>query len=1078
MNLRKLSTANASVVFRKVLSAFPILLCLLFTSRAVMAQMPTAAISGHVVDASGATIPDASVMIRNTQTGISNTTTTNSSGNYSFATVPPGTYDVTVSKQGFKQIALMGIIANVGDHITEDVKMEVGAVSSSVTVTAGANNIDTTDASVSTVVDRQFVKNLPLNGRSFQSLLYMTPGVNTNAGSAATNDGASGGFVVNGQRGDENYWMIDGVSANIGINVGTPGPGGAGAVGATNIVGGTMALVSVDDLQEFRIETSTFAPEYGRTMGGQIGIVTSSGTNHFHGNLFEYLRNTVFDANNWFNDYYGQPKAPEIQNDFGGVVGGPILKDKAFFFFSDENLRLVQPGQLIATTFDQGVRAGTIPAMQPYVDMFPAPPANATDTSPGSGIVLYNASYSQPYNAYAASLRLDYHLSNNLSLFARYDHAPSSATITATEVNDLALEKDITKTATAGLTWIASDHVVDDFRANYSVSGGSSSSQVTSAYGGAPPPAPTFFPGPYNFSNANLYVDGAFGDGMTETNGNFATNYQRQWNFVDSLSVLMGAHNLKFGLDYRRMMPNYGQATYWSIPIFLAPSEFETGTPFLLVNSYYAPGRYKLQNLGAYAQDTWRVNSRFNMTYGLRWDVDFAPQTTESTPLPGITGFSLTSLANLAYAPPGTPPYTTHWGNIAPRIGGAYRLLTTPGRELILRGGWGIFYGLSDSELLNQEAIDEPLYPYGADSYIFGATYPPTAGSANAAAPVNVQPNATNGLPLYGIQPNMNLPWSQEFNVSLQQALGNDQSFTISYVGAVEKRLEEAEATDNPNPNYAEAWLVDETGTANYNALQAVFQRQLSHGLQALVDYTWSHAIDDGSYGNWVTFIYPGETQANVNENRGDADFDIRNLFSAAVTYQPPAVKSNFFLRALTRDWSTNDIISIQSGPPVNIVDGDFAGNASQVGAAALIRPDVVPGVPLYLTGPQYPAGKAINPAAFKDPPPGVNGAPARQGNFSRNVIRALGMATWNFSAQRNFPIHDALHLVFEADLFNILNHPAFGPFNNGFFANNGNPVFGQVTGTWNQSSANGGQSALYAPGGNRSGQFSLKLTF
>ena len=1069
---------------RNLFFALPILLCLLFSmAHRATAQAATATISGHVVDSSGASIPDASVRLRNTQTDVSIATATNSAGNYSFPSVPPGTYGVTVSKQGFKQVALVGIVANVGDHIAEDVRMEVGAVSASVTVTAGISNLDTTDASVSTVVDRQFVKNLPLNGRSFQSLLYMTPGVNTNAGSAATNEGGTGGFVVNGQRGSENYWMIDGVSANIAMGVGTPGPSGGGAVGATNIVGGTMALVSVDDLQEFRIETSTFAPEYGRSMGGQIGIVTSSGTNHFHGNVFEYLRNTVFDANNWFNDYYAQPKAAEIQNDFGGVVGGPILKNKAFFFFSNENLRLIQPGQLTATTFDQGVRTATNSGMQPYVSMWPAPPANATDTTPGSGIVLYSASYSSPENAYANSLRVDYQLSKKLSLFARYDHAPSSAAFTQSQVNDLALEKEITKTATAGLTWIASNHVVNDFRANYSVSGGNSSSLVTSAHGGAAAPAPAFFPAPYSYSNANLYMDGAFGTGMVESNGNFATNYQRQWNFVDSLSVLTGAHNLKFGIDYRRMMPNYGQANYWSIPIFLDVNEFETGGAFLLVNSYYAPGRFKLQNLGAYAQDTWRVNSRLNLTYGLRWDIDYAPQTTESTPLPGITGFSLTSLANLAYAPPGTPPYTTHYGNIGPRIGAAYRLVTTPGRELILRGGWGIFYGLSDSELLNVEAIDEPLYPYGADTYIFDFSetpnfYPPAPGSANAAAPVNEQPNATNGLPLYGIQPNMNLPWSQEFNVALQQSLGSDQSFTLSYIGAVERRLEESEATNNPNPNYAEAWLVDETGSANYNALQAVYQRQLSHGLQALVDYTWSHAIDDGSYGNWVTFIYPGQTQANVNENRGDADFDIRNMFSAAVTYQPPALKNNLFLKAITSDWSTNDIVTIQSGPPVNIVDGDFAGNTSQVGAAALIRPDVVPGVPLYLHGSQYPGGKAINPAAFTDPPPGVGGAPARQGDFSRNVIRALGMATWNFSAQRNFPIHDALHLIFEADLFNILNHPAFGPFNNGFFVNNGNPLFGLVTGTWNQSSANGGQNALYAPGGNRSGQFSLKLIF
>lgn len=1058
-----------------------ILLCLAFgATRLAIAQSETATITGHITDSSGATIQGASVELHNVQQGTSLTTTTNGAGIYIFSSVLPGQYSLSVRKQGFKQVDIVGVTANVQDHIEQNFRLEVGSTSESVTVTATGSDIDTTDATVSTVVDRHFVENLPLNGRSFQSLLYMTPGVTTNAGGAATNDGASGGFVVNGQRGDENYWLIDGVSANVGIADGTPGPGGGGAVGATNIVGGTMALVSVDDLNEFRIETSTFAPEFGRSMGGQIDIETRSGTNQFHGDAFDYLRNTVFDANNWFNDYYGLPKAPEIQNDFGGVVGGPVFKNKAFFFFSYEGLRLTQPGSLTATVPDAASRTTAIPAMRPYLDMFPAPAAGAMDTTPGSGYVLSSASFSSPSKADSSSLRVDYQLSKKLNVFARYDHSPSSATFIGPEANIHTIAADATKTATAGLTWIPSSTMVNDFRANYSVSGGNEFAIAANTDGATSPPAPTWMPSGYNYSNAILYFDDAFGTNMLEENGDFAKNYQRQWNYVDSLSVVKGNHDLKFGVDYRRLTPNYGQATYWSIPIFLDMSEMETGTPFLIVNSYYAPGRFRLQNFGAYAQDTWRVNSRMNLTYGIRWDVDIAPQTIESTPLPGITGFSLTTLANLQYAPAGTPPYTTHFGNFAPRVGVNYRIFTTPGRELVLRGGWGIFYGLSDSELLNQEAIDEPLYPYGVDDYVFSANFPPTP--AQAAVPVNAQPNLTNGFPLYGIQPNMNLPWSQEFNVALQQSLGNAQSFTVSYVGAVDKRLEEAEAADYGTAgltNYAEAWLVDEAGSASYNALQAVFQRRLSHGLQALVDYTWAHSIDTGSYGNWLTFIYPGQTSANVNENRGDSDYDIRNAFSAALTYQPPALKNNLLLKAITSGWSTNNIVRIQSGPPQNIATGDFSGQSSEVGAAAVIRPDLIAGVPLYLYGSKYPGGKAVNPAAFKDPPLDPStGGPTRQGTFSRNVIRSLGLAEWNFSAQRDFPIYRDVHLRFQADLFNVLNHPNFAAFNGGFYANGSNVLFGLATSTWANGSANGGQNALYAPGGDRSGQFSLKLSF
>jgi hypothetical protein len=1045
-------------------------------------QAQDATLTGLITDPTGAVVPQASVELLSRDTGVKLNSESNGAGLCTFAFVKPGVYDITIQKAGFKTLKKVGVTLDVAQSARINFSLEVGAETQNVEVNASSLELNTTDATVSTVVDRQFVENLPLNGRSFQSLLYMTPGVNTNAGSAATNDGIAGGFVVNGQRANENYWLIDGVSANIGINVGIPGPGGGGAVGATNVLGGTMALVSVDDLNEFRIETSTFAPEFGRSMGGQIDIETRSGTNGFHGDVFEYLRNTVFDANNWFSDHYGTPKAPEIQNDFGGVIGGPVLKNKAFFFFSYEGLRLIQPGSLTATVPDLASRAAAIPAMQPYMAMFPTPPAGAVDTAMGSGLDLISASYSAPQKAYDASLRMDYQLSKKLNFFARYNHSPSSNSTPGAEANSLAINADQTKTATAGLTWIPTSNIVNDLRLNYSVSGGNSSAVINTTDGGAPPPALTWLPSGYNLSNSDFYFLAAFGTSMLEQDGAYAKNYQRQWNFLDTVSLVKGNHQMKFGVDYRRMLPNYGQATYWSIPIFIDMSELQNGLPYELVNEYYAPGRFRLQNFGAYAQDTWRVNSRMNLTYGVRWDVDIAPQTVESTPLTGITGFSLTSLANLAYAP-GTPPYTTHFGNFAPRVGINYRLFTTPGKELVLRGGWGIFYGLADSELLNYEAIAEPLYPYGAVGFYLGpdaggddANWPPTP--QQAAVPVNEVPNATNGEPLYGLQPGLNLPWAQEFNVALQQALGNAQSVTISYVGARDSRLEEAEVQDNPNANYAAAWIEDEEGSGNYNSLQAVYQRRLSHGFQALVDYTWAHSIDTGSYGNWVTYIHPGQTTANVNQNRGDSDYDIPQSFSAALSYQPPAFKNNSLLKAITRDWSTNNIVRIQSGAPDNIVDGDFH-DTSEVGVAALIRPDLVPNVPLYLHGSQYPGGKAVNPAAFTDPPCcDAFLGPTRQGNFSRNVIRNQGLKEWNFSAQREFPIYENLKLRFQADLFNILNHPNFSGFNGEFLSGGSNVLFGQNTSTWATGAGNGGQNALYAPGGDRSGQFSLKLSF
>jgi hypothetical protein len=502
----------------------------------------------------------------------------------------------------------------------------------------------------------------------------------------------------------------------------------------------------------------------------------------------------------------------------------------------------------------------------------------------------------------------------------------------------------------------------------------------------------------------------------------------------------------------------------------------EAGNCFLYL-SHYGPGRFKLQNLGLYGQDTWRVNSRLNLTYGLRWDVDFAPQTQVGIPLPGVTGFSLTDLSNLAMAP-GKAPYNTDFSDFGPRIGGAYKLSTAPGRELVLRGGFGVFYGLTSTETVNNYAIRYPLYPYGTDLIFASGHFPFTPTDPEATLPPIVPPDKTNGQTLFGLDPNIKAPYALEWNASLEQSLGRAQTISLSYIGASDKRQLGVESVSNPNPNYVSAYLVGDTGTLSYSALQAEFQRRLTNGLQALIGYTWSHSIDTGSYG-----AYSNGTLANVNANRGNSDYDLRNVFSAAISYQPPALRSNFLTRAITSDWATDNVVQVRSGAPIDLTDGNFAA-FTQV-SSTIIRPDVVPGQPEYLTGKQYPGGKALNPAAFADPPsafdPAINAmAPTRQGNLGRNSLRAPGLWQWDFSAHRDFPIHERLKLQFRAELFNILNHPNFGPYNSSFTT--GNIFFGQSDRMLNQylggAQATGQQSPLYLPGGTRSGEFAVKLNF
>jgi hypothetical protein len=289
------------------------------------AQSEAATLSGQVVDPSGLNITGAQVKLVDVDRDTSTSTTTKNSGLYTFPSVRPGRYRMAVTAAGFKVVNVTGITVNVQDHLEQNFKLVVGSVSESITVDGGAPLIDTESATVSTVIDRNFAENLPMNGRSFQSLIQLTPGVVL----TANNGVDTGQFSVNGQRANANYWMVDGVSANIGINAGaTAGSGIAGTLGSTSVFGGTNSLVSVDALQEFRIQTSTYAPEFGRQPGAQISIVTRSGANQFHGTVFDYLRNDALDANDWFNGFTNNPplpKAKERQNDFGGTFSGAII---------------------------------------------------------------------------------------------------------------------------------------------------------------------------------------------------------------------------------------------------------------------------------------------------------------------------------------------------------------------------------------------------------------------------------------------------------------------------------------------------------------------------------------------------------------------------------------------------------------------------------------------------------------------------------------------------------------------------------------------------------------------------------
>src|ERR1700756_5430139 len=401
---------------------FLAVLALSFYPWALHAQSTNASLTGRVTDPSKATIAEAKVAAVNTGTNFRYESTTNTAGEYALANLLPGTYRIEVEKSGFKKLIRPEVILHVQDTLAIDFEMAVGSVSDTVTVQAGAPLVNTTSATVSAVVDQTFVENMPLNGRSFQTLILLTPGVVVTA--TAFDD--QGQFSVNGQRADANYFTVDGVSANFGVTGYPPLVQAAGgALPALTALGGTNSLVSMDAMQEFRVQTSSFAPEFGRTPGGQISILTRSGSNHFHGTAFEYFRNDVLDANDWFSNRDHLPKPAARQNDFGGVFGGPILKDKTFFFFSYEGLRLRQPATQETVVPDTASRQKAPSTMQPYLNAYPVP--NGAEL--GSGTAQFNGSYSNPSSLDAYSIRIDHAINSKLSIFGRYTNSPSQTKV-------------------------------------------------------------------------------------------------------------------------------------------------------------------------------------------------------------------------------------------------------------------------------------------------------------------------------------------------------------------------------------------------------------------------------------------------------------------------------------------------------------------------------------------------------------------------------------------------------------------------------------------------------------------------
>ena len=1070
----------------------------------IFAQTSSANLSGTVTDENGAVVPGVTVTVTDLATRLQRTATTNDAGQFVVPLLPASKYTVTLKREGFLTAEVDELILNVKDEKSLNIRLKTGDIKETVNVTSEAPLINESPA-VATIIDRHFLSNLPLNGRSLQTLITLTPGVVPVP--VAANGGSQGQFSVNGQRTNSNYFTIDGVSGNFSTtNFEGMGQNASGSLPTVSITGSFSNLASVDALQEFAIQTSTFAAEFGRSPGGQISLVTRSGENRYHGTLFEYLRNDKTDA----RDFFDTVKPPLRFNNFGGTFSGPIIlprfgeggrsiwngKEKTFFFFSYEGQRFVLPQPAVSTTVPSiAARTTGINGLGPpnaiaqaLLKAFPIPNgADIINTTTGlpTGGAIYTTSFSNPSQSDVWGLRIDHHLTKNISLFGRYSSTPSSGRSRDTG-NPSAFQTlaQNTRTITLGATELFGTKTINEIRANYSHNEGFAHFDYDGLGGGVLFPETILFPASASFLQHRFTfnpVTQVSSGGVSF--GDIAKNENRQYQLIDNLSHTWGNHQLKFGGDVRYLLPITApdDLLFATVGMTLA-NVYNNVVPLALV-SRQAKFVSEFRTFSFYGQDTWKVNKRLTFTYGLRWEINPSP-TGRGGELPVTLAAppDLTKLdqSSLMLAPIGTPYYPTSYGKFAPRVGASYLVSERPGRELVVRGGFGVFYDLGQTQ------FGSITFPYSLTSVVQNIPLPvPT--SAVTLPPVNFTPGPTNRGSLTVAAPGYTLPRTYQWNATAEQSLGKNQTISLAYVAAIgrelvrTRRIQLATSSATPNtyfsPNFSQVTVIDNGNESSYNALQAQFIRRLTRGLQATASYTWSHSIDNGSTDsltNFPGFVLP------ASAFRGDSDFDVRHTFSTGVTYNLPAPKGNEIVGAVLRGWSLSSIVVVRSGLPYTPTVSESFPLGSVV-----VRPNFT-GAPLYINDPTVATGRRLNPAAFDFSLPNV--PLGQNGNVGRNIFRTPGFWQADIGLHRTFAIKERTKLELRWEAFNVFNHPNF-LFPGRFSATRSSSgsisvpsTFGIITQTagraYNGGGNTGGFNPLFQNGGPRSMQFGLRLTF
>jgi hypothetical protein len=1062
----------------KTTSRFSLLFLVLTAGAISTFSQGTQSISGTVKDPSGGAIPGATVTITQTDTGSVRTFTTDASGGYAVPNLAVGTYTVEVKATGFSTVVRSGIVLHVGDQPVVDVPMNVGSMAQTVEVASAVPTIDTSNAVVGGVVENQQIENLPLNGRGFADLAVLQPGVvYASTGARSLSAGFGQKISISGMRVSSNDYTLDGQDIDNAYNdIGNP----------------TGEAAGIDAVQEYEVVTNPFSAEYGRTGAGLVQIVTKSGTNDFHGTAYEYFRNKVFNTRNHFDPASGPPAFE--RNQFGATLGGPIKKDRTFFFVNYEGLRQILGATTVLTVPDANAHLGIYtptmanvgvdPKVAPYLALAPTTGLFCPSKGCSAGTALFNYVTATPTTTNYGLFRVDHKINSTLNLWGRYSF-DSGRQLLPKDYVFTTVNLTASKYAAVGLDWTIAPTVINTFSTFYNRS--VSAVYDTGAVGSTPAEQALFALTPFRDANGISYM--FYNAGTTTAVGGDGIRTDVWFNilqFKDDLTVLKGRNSLRFGIDAEHRQTNIftsiyggGDFAFNNVMTFLqdTPSTYSGLLPST------QPQDSDVQwVVGTYAQDDFKWNSKLTVNFGLRYEPDSVPTVAankvaefrgnnSSDPLYQHINLPLSavSVGNPFYINPSRK-------NFAPRIGFAW----APINNTVIRAGYGIFFDhLISYDWLTAIDQDAPIFQRGS---LVGAQLP--AGTKiDFPNTFTTQPNLlgasalfTNGITFFPKQPMI-----QEFTLNVQRQFGSNKVFEIAYVGSQGRHLlrnddwnviriptlgptgaqvvgqvPESEASSlfwgptAPIRNTAFDWMKITTTDANsfYNALTASFQQKYSSGLAYQVSYTYGHSTDDasdivgavdytnGSIGPFRDAYLP------AIDGRGLSSFDVRQALVMNAVYQVPWGRSKavenkaeaFFISG----WEVSGVGKIQGGSPFNVTGSLDSAQRDKIAAwpaLSALPPELVGSSSPQEVHPQNP-NNYFNLDAYTLPAPGT------LGDVGRDQIVGPGLVDFDFSLQKEGRIasvgREGLRLQFRFDMFNAFNRANYSEPNGTLYTSGG----------------------------------------